>query len=109
MPNGTGANFLFQMLLRSGVLVGSLTLSIWLSGIIAANNVVHAQLAGQLEPFGLVQKTITILGPSTPSTALQGAEHTYVELGIVLTALSCCAVDPTFSSVTDPSSPLYIG
>jgi hypothetical protein len=67
-------------------------------------------LPQQFEPFGLVQKTATtILGPSTPSASFQNAGHTYVEQGMILTALSCCASDPTFSSVTDPSSPLYVG
>jgi hypothetical protein len=61
------------------------------------------------EPFGLVQKTVIIISPSTSPTALQNAAHTYTEQGMILTALSCCASDPTFSSVTDSSSPLYVG
>src|SRR5262245_20275359 len=67
-------------------------------------------ISQDLTPFG-VQKTITIeiLDPSTPTSAFQSAGHTYVEEGMILTALSCCAVDPTFASVTDPSSPLYAG
>ena len=68
-----------------------------------------ADITQELEPFGLVQKTITMLGPSTPSSAFQSAGHTYVEQGMILTALSCCASDPTFASLTDLSSPLYIG
>jgi hypothetical protein len=122
MPNPMSANQrLFAMLFGSPIsgrlhsmklrafLVGNLTLLIAVCGLITSNNLVSAQLAGQLESFGLVQKAITILGPSTASTAFQNAGHTYVEQGMILTALSCCASDPTFSSVTDTSSPLYVG
>jgi hypothetical protein len=86
--------------------MGSVALVVLASGLIAPDSFVSAQLAEQLEPFGQVQKTITILGPSSP---FDNVGHTYVEQGMVLTALSCCASDPTFVSVTDSSSPLYVG
>ena len=64
-----------------------------------------ADLSALSSPFGLVQKTVTIIGPTTPPSALQSAGHTYIEQGMILTAQSG-EPDSTFASVTDSSSRL---
>lgn len=89
---------------RNRFLVGSVALVILASVLIAPDSFVSAQLAEQLEPFGQVQKTITILGPSSP---FDNVGHTYVEQGMILTALSGAGGE--FAMVVDPSDFLYVG